>query len=144
MFYEQVQLARLSCIKRNFDGNCTMHLSLSTFTANVVPLLQEERKLLTDEDIEACKFSYNTWAFVGDINNQPQLNCVWQSDDAQNEFLSNPKIGLGEDVYDKKSNEAADPRVIQSKKQSVSPSAIAAAMAAAAAAGASADQTPAP
>ena len=29
---------------------------------------------------------------TGDINNKPQLNCVFQSDDAQNEFLSNPKV----------------------------------------------------
>ena len=68
--------------------------------ANVVPLLQQERKLLTDADVESCKNGFNTWAFIGDINNKPQLNCVFQSDDAQNEFLSNPKVGLGEDVYD--------------------------------------------
>ena len=30
--------------------------------------------------------------YTGDINNKPQLNCVFQSDDAQNEFLSNPKV----------------------------------------------------
>jgi hypothetical protein len=69
--------------------------------ANVVPLLQQERKLLTNDDVESCKNGFNTWAFIGDINNKPQLNCVFQSDDAQNEFLSNPKVGLGEDVYDK-------------------------------------------
>ena len=68
--------------------------------SNVVNLLQKERELVSDEEMEACKISYNTWAYVGDINNKPQLNCVYQSDDAQNEFLSNPKIGLGEDVYD--------------------------------------------
>ena len=68
--------------------------------SNVVNLLQKERQLVSDEEMEACKISYNTWAYVGDINNKPQLNCVYQSDDAQNEFLSNPKIGLGEDVYD--------------------------------------------
>ncbi|CAN0331021.1 unnamed protein product [Hapterophycus canaliculatus] len=42
----------------------------------------------------------NTWGYVGDLNDHPQLSCVYQSDDAQNEFLSNPKYGLGEDVYD--------------------------------------------
>ena len=68
--------------------------------SNVVSQLQKERPLLTDEDIESCKNGYNTWAFIGDIDNKPQLTCVFQSDDAQNEFLSNPKIGLGEDVYD--------------------------------------------
>jgi hypothetical protein len=35
---------------------------------------------------------YNIMAYIGDINNKPQLNCVFQSDDAQNEFLSNPKV----------------------------------------------------
>jgi hypothetical protein len=60
--------------------------------ANVVPILQKERQLLSDEEVESCKNGYNTWAYVGDINNRPQLTCVFQSDDAQNEFLSNPKV----------------------------------------------------
>jgi len=68
--------------------------------SNVVSQLQKERQLITDEDVDACKNGFNTWAFVGDINSKPQLNCVFQSDDAQNEFLSNPKVGLGEDIYD--------------------------------------------
>lgn len=55
-------------------------------------LLQKERQLVSDDDMEACKNSFNTWAYVGDINNEPQVNCVYQSDDAQNEFLSNPKV----------------------------------------------------
>ncbi len=80
--------------------------------SNVVQLLQKDRKLLTDDDIEGCKNGFNTWAFIGDINAKPQLNCVFQSDDAQNEFLSNPKVGLGEDVYDKQPQYA-------SKKQGV-------------------------
>jgi hypothetical protein len=42
----------------------------------------------------------NTWAFVGDLDDRPQLSCVYKSQDAQNEFLSDPKLGLGEDVYD--------------------------------------------
>jgi hypothetical protein len=46
-------------------------------------------------------------AYIGDINNTPQLTCVFQSDDAQNEFLSNPKIGLGEDIYDDNRSEGA-------------------------------------
>ena len=66
--------------------------------SNVVSQLQRERNLLTDDDIESCKNGYNTWAFVGDINNNPQLNCVFQSDDAQNEFLSNPKVSILHDI----------------------------------------------
>jgi len=42
----------------------------------------------------------NTWAFVGNLDDTPQLSCVYKSEDAQNEFLSNPKYGIGEDVYD--------------------------------------------
>lgn len=52
--------------------------------------------------VNVCKNGNNTWAYVGDINDKPQLSCVYQSDDAQNEFLEkNPKLGVGEDVYDK-------------------------------------------
>lgn len=72
--------------------------------SNVVQQLQVERKLVSDVDMEACKNSFNTWGFIGDIDNKPQLNCLYQSDDAQNEFLSNPKVGLGEDVYDRSGN----------------------------------------
>jgi hypothetical protein len=60
--------------------------------SNVVSFLQKERSLITDEEVDGCKNGYNTWAYIGDINNKPQLNCVFQSDDAQNEFLSNPKV----------------------------------------------------
>ena len=42
----------------------------------------------------------NTWAFVGDLDNTPQLSCVYKSEDAQNEFLSNPRFGIGEDYLD--------------------------------------------
>jgi hypothetical protein len=68
--------------------------------SNVVSQLQKERQLITDDEVEGCKNGFNTWAFVGDIDDKPQLNCVFKSDDAQNEFLSDPKVGLGQDVYD--------------------------------------------
>lgn len=60
--------------------------------ANVVEVLQRKRNLLTNDDVETCKGGMNTWAYVGDLNDHPQLSCVYQSDDAQNEFLSNPKV----------------------------------------------------
>jgi len=69
------------------------------FPANVVPILRE-RKLLSEKEVQACKANMNTWAFVGDLDDSPQLSCVYQSDDAQNEFLSDPKIGIGEDYLD--------------------------------------------
>ena len=68
--------------------------------ANIVPVLKE-RKLLDDNEIRSCKMNMNTWAFVGDLNDQPQLSCVYKSEDAQNEFLeADPKRGIGEDYLD--------------------------------------------
>ena len=69
------------------------------FPSNAVAVLQR-RNLITEEELQECKNANNTWAFVGDLGDKPQLSCVYQSDDAQNEFLSNPKVGLGEDIYD--------------------------------------------
>jgi hypothetical protein len=67
--------------------------------SNVVSVLQS-RGLIEEKEVRACKANMNTWAFVGDLEDYPQLSCVYQSEDAQNEFLSNPKLGIGEDVYD--------------------------------------------
>ncbi len=67
--------------------------------ANVVPVLQD-KGLINGKEVRSCKQNMNTWAFVGDLNDYPQLSCVYKSEDAQNEFLSNPKYGIGEDVWD--------------------------------------------
>jgi len=66
---------------------------------NVVSVLQD-RRLIDSKEVRTCKSKMNTWAFVGDLDDYPQLTCVYQSQDAQNEFLSNPKHGIGEDIYD--------------------------------------------
>mmetsp|Transcript_51438 Transcript_51438/g.76796 ORF Transcript_51438/g.76796 Transcript_51438/m.76796 type:complete len:281 (-) Transcript_51438:3-845(-) len=70
-------------------------------SSNVVPVLRE-RKLINDAEVRSCKQNMNTWAFVGDLDKEyPQISCVYKSDDAQNEFLtSEPKLGVGEDVWD--------------------------------------------
>lgn len=67
--------------------------------SNVVPVLQE-KGLIDMKEVRECKSKMNTWAFVGELEDYPQLSCVYQSQDAQNEFLSNPKYGIGEDIYD--------------------------------------------
>lgn len=67
--------------------------------SNVVPILRD-KKLINDKEVFACKSNMNTWAFVGDLDNTPQLSCVYKSADAQNEFLSNPTFGIGEDYLD--------------------------------------------
>lgn len=67
--------------------------------SNVVQVLKT-KGLINDNEVRACKNNMNTWAFVGNLEDQPQLSCVYKSQDAQNEFLSNPKIGIGEDYLD--------------------------------------------
>jgi Protein of unknown function (DUF3172) len=67
--------------------------------ANIVPVLKA-RGLLNENEVRSCKMNMNTWAFVGSLDDTPQLSCVYKSQDAQNEFLSNPKVGLGEDYLD--------------------------------------------
>ncbi|GMH60602.1 hypothetical protein TrRE_jg12576 [Triparma retinervis] len=79
--------------------------------SNAVNVLQT-RGLLNNKEVKSCKSNLaNTWAFVGDLDDKPQLSCVYQSEDAQNEFLSDPKRGIGEDVYD-------DDRAIEVAKKS--------------------------
>ena len=68
--------------------------------SNVVPVLKS-RGLIDDNDVRSCKQNMNTWAFVGSLDDTPQLSCVYKSQDAQNEFLSDPKVGIGEDYLDK-------------------------------------------
>lgn len=68
-------------------------------SSNVVPILRD-RNLINDKEVFSCKANLNTWAFVGNLDDQPQLSCVYKSEDAQNEFLSNPKFGIGEDYLD--------------------------------------------
>ncbi|CAJ1954525.1 unnamed protein product [Cylindrotheca closterium] len=68
--------------------------------SNIVPILKDDKHLLNDQEVRGCKANMNTWAFVGNLNDKPQLSCVYKSEDAQNEFLSNPKLGIGEDYLD--------------------------------------------
>jgi F0F1-type ATP synthase assembly protein I len=79
--------------------------------SNVVSILRE-KNLIDDAEVRSCKANMNTWAFVGDLNDNPQLSCVYKSEDAQNEFLSNPKYGIGEDYLD-------DDRANESLKKSI-------------------------
>ena len=35
----------------------------------------------------ACKRNMNTFAFVGDLANHPEVSCVYHSEEAENQFL---------------------------------------------------------
>lgn len=47
----------------------------------------ERRNLLTDAQVNQCKMRSNTFAYVGDINQKPEISCVYHSEDAENRFL---------------------------------------------------------
>ena len=48
----------------------------------------ERRNLVTPDDVATCKKAMNTFAYVGDLNDSPEISCVYQSDDAHNDYLS--------------------------------------------------------
>jgi hypothetical protein len=110
---ESSNFPRLCCPSRAFDQR--VFVSFNPFNvyvsqadvkpacvlleSNVVSVLKA-RGLINDAEVRSCKQNMNTWAFVGALEDTPQLSCVYKSQDAQNEFLSNPKLGIGEDYLD--------------------------------------------
>lgn len=41
----------------------------------------------------------NTFAFVGDLSDNPEISCVYHSEDAENQFLVDPKRAVMGDGY---------------------------------------------
>ncbi|OLP18231.1 hypothetical protein BST81_11780 [Leptolyngbya sp. 'hensonii'] len=54
----------------------------------------EQRKLVNSEQVRDCKNRMNTFAFTGNLESNPQINCIYQNDAAQNLFLNQPGVGL--------------------------------------------------
>lgn len=54
----------------------------------------ESRGLVESQQVQACKRNMNTFAFVGDLAESPQVSCVYHSEEAENQFLRNPPKGL--------------------------------------------------
>lgn len=54
----------------------------------------EQRSLVTNEQVRECKNRMNTFGFTGNINDKPEIDCVYQNDSAQNLFLQN-QLGPG-------------------------------------------------
>lgn len=59
----------------------------------------ESRGLVKGQEVNACKNRMNTFAFVGDLDNSPEVSCVYHSEDAENQFLSNPDKAILGDGY---------------------------------------------
>lgn len=54
----------------------------------------EQRKLVTSEQVRDCKNRMNTFGYTGNIDGgAPQINCIYQNDNAGNLFLTQPGAG---------------------------------------------------
>jgi hypothetical protein len=51
----------------------------------------ESRGLVDGQEVQNCKRNMNTFAFVGDLGGKPQVSCVYHSEEAENQFLRDPK-----------------------------------------------------
>ena len=49
--------------------------------------------------VDMCKKGMNTFGFVGDLNDHPEISCVYHSEDAENQYLRNPQEAAMGDGY---------------------------------------------
>ncbi|KAI8470799.1 MAG: hypothetical protein J3K34DRAFT_385131 [Monoraphidium minutum] len=47
----------------------------------------EREKLVSDKQVESCKKRMNTFGFVGDLSGEPEVSCVYHSEEAENQYL---------------------------------------------------------
>eukprot|EP01024_Parvocaulis_polyphysoides_P073769 TRINITY_DN9512_c0_g3_i2.p1 TRINITY_DN9512_c0_g3~~TRINITY_DN9512_c0_g3_i2.p1 ORF type:complete len:270 (+),score=18.45 TRINITY_DN9512_c0_g3_i2:31-810(+) len=76
----------------------------------------EKRSLVNNKEVESCKKNMNTFAFVGDLEDNPEINCVYHSEDAENQYLINPMkatMGDGYQQRDKPSQTTNDRGFLQ-------------------------------
>ncbi|GAQ85906.1 hypothetical protein KFL_002600140 [Klebsormidium nitens] len=67
----------------------------------------ESRGLVTRGEVQDCKKNMNTFGFVGDLRKSPEVNCIYHSETAENQFLKDPsKAALGDGFQPK---EPVDP-----------------------------------
>ena len=52
----------------------------------------ENRKLVSRDETDMCKRGMNTFAYVGDLENAPEVSCVYHSEQAENQYLVNPRL----------------------------------------------------
>jgi hypothetical protein len=52
----------------------------------------EQRKLLTSAQSRECQQRMNTFAYTGSLDNKPNIDCVYQSDNAKNLFLGSDAV----------------------------------------------------
>ena len=57
--------------------------------ANVQEL--EKRKLVTRSEADVCRKGMNTFAYVGSLDEKPEVSCVYHSEEAENQFMLDPR-----------------------------------------------------
>lgn len=55
----------------------------------------EQRRLVKNEEVRDCKNRMNTFGFTGNLEGNPEINCVYQNDAASNLFLNQPGEASG-------------------------------------------------
>ena len=56
-------------------------------------------KIIAGLQVEGCKKNMNTFAFVGDLNHEPEVSCVYHSEDAENQFIIDPRKAVMGDGF---------------------------------------------
>jgi hypothetical protein len=52
----------------------------------------EAKKLVSATEVKLCKKQMNTFAFVGDLDKNPEVTCVYHSKDAKNSYIEKQLI----------------------------------------------------
>lgn len=52
----------------------------------------QQRGVVTSDQVNECKNRMNTFAFTGNIDSKPRIDCVYQNDSAGNLFLNQPGV----------------------------------------------------
>jgi Protein of unknown function (DUF3172) len=50
----------------------------------------KQRNLITGDQERDCRQKLNTFGYTGDLGSSPAINCIYQSEDAQNFFINQP------------------------------------------------------
>ena len=50
----------------------------------------EQKKLVTSEQVGDCKRRMNTFGFTGNLEDKPEIKCIYQNEAADNLFLNQP------------------------------------------------------
>lgn len=55
----------------------------------------EREQLVSQHDVDLCKSRMNTFAYMGDLKNSPEVACVYHSEEAENQYLDQLRQGGG-------------------------------------------------